>query len=227
MCNRLKSRSLVDRVFVSYSCKANNCTHERDQIKQEEIIAKLQADGDTGDMLQFVNTPKKKGVHRSYRSCWFINKYRRFERLCSCQSKPLPFTNKVVIYESEKLLANSQTFKNFDLTPDGIISSLYGPVTGNRHDAQIYIQSMMEERLRPLFDLRHQRVGGCHYHIYGDVAYANSPVVQRPFSRVSANEEQLWQNRRMSSVRIAVVNEFAHVTTLFAYLDFARTLRSL
>ena len=44
---------------------------------------------------------------------------------------------------------------------------------------------------------------------------------------VSANEEQLRQNRRMSSVRIAVENEFAHVTTLFAYLDFARTLRSM
>ena len=48
MCNRLKSRSLVDHIFVSYSCKANDCIHERDQIKQEEIIAKLQADGDTG-----------------------------------------------------------------------------------------------------------------------------------------------------------------------------------
>ena len=51
MCNRLKSRSLVDHVFVSYSCKANDCIHERDQIKQEEIIAKLQADGDTGGKI--------------------------------------------------------------------------------------------------------------------------------------------------------------------------------
>ncbi|KAG1467919.1 hypothetical protein G6F56_004136 [Rhizopus delemar] len=113
------------------------------------------------------------------------------------------------------------------VTPDGITSSLYGPVTGNRHDAQIFTQSMMEKRPRLLFDLRHQRVGGCHHHIYGDAAYANSLVVQRPFSRVSANEEQLRQNRRISSVRIAVKNEFAHATTLFAYLDFARTLRSM
>jgi hypothetical protein len=50
MYNRLKSRSLVDHVFVSYNCKANDCIHERDQIK-EEIIAKLQADGDTGGKI--------------------------------------------------------------------------------------------------------------------------------------------------------------------------------
>ncbi|RCH78538.1 hypothetical protein CU098_001189, partial [Rhizopus stolonifer] len=89
-----------------------------------------------------------------------------------------------LIHKHLKTLIRGHGFKfQAIVTPDGIISSLYGPVTGNRHDAQIYIQSMMEERLRPLFDLRHQRVGGCHYHIYGDVAYANSPVVQRPFSR--------------------------------------------
>ncbi|KAI8093978.1 hypothetical protein BDF21DRAFT_475693 [Thamnidium elegans] len=108
MCNRLKPRSLLDRVFVSYSCKANDCIHEH--------------------MLQLVNIQKKKKKKKKKKVCLVAIDHadlstntedlRDFVRanpsLCKIIIDTLPFTNRVVIYESEKLLANSQTFKNFD-----------------------------------------------------------------------------------------------------------------
>ncbi|KAI7900619.1 uncharacterized protein BX663DRAFT_517051 [Cokeromyces recurvatus] len=71
-------------------------------------------------MLQFVNTQKKVCLVAIDHAGLSTNTedLRDFVRanpsLCKIIIDTLPFTNRVVIYESEKLLANLQTFKNFD-----------------------------------------------------------------------------------------------------------------
>lgn len=47
MCSRLRSRPLVDRVFVAYCCNANDPLHTRDKRRQEIVLKELKADGDT------------------------------------------------------------------------------------------------------------------------------------------------------------------------------------
>lgn len=47
MCNRLKERSAVDHIFVSVCSKASDPFNERDKTKDSELLAKLNASGDT------------------------------------------------------------------------------------------------------------------------------------------------------------------------------------
>jgi hypothetical protein len=46
MCSRLRSRSLFNHVFVSYSCKANDPIYEGDKKRQNKVLGELKADGD-------------------------------------------------------------------------------------------------------------------------------------------------------------------------------------
>ncbi|KAI8885331.1 hypothetical protein K501DRAFT_270908 [Backusella circina FSU 941] len=96
------------------------------------------------------------------------------------------------------------------VSPGGLKSSLFGPVTGS---------------------------SGLCYHLYGVAAYEISLVMSRHFLEalypefnnlhniVHANSGELEANRLISSVRMAVENEFAHISTLFTFLKYSKTLR--
>ncbi|ORE13648.1 hypothetical protein BCV71DRAFT_277612 [Rhizopus microsporus] len=90
MCDRLRERSLVDKVFVSFCSNANYLISKRDLNVDEKIDEKLYADGNTQgkntnvnsfsisryqlyvslisfsflflEMLQYININKKKSV---------------------------------------------------------------------------------------------------------------------------------------------------------------------
>lgn len=47
MCRRLKERSLVDHVFVSYNSQASDPLAERDMEQKDELLAQLSAEGNT------------------------------------------------------------------------------------------------------------------------------------------------------------------------------------
>lgn len=47
MCRRLKERSLVDHVFVSYNSQANDPLAERDMKQKDELLTQLSAEGNT------------------------------------------------------------------------------------------------------------------------------------------------------------------------------------
>jgi hypothetical protein len=60
------------------------------------------------------------------------------------------------------------------VTPDGIISHIYGPVEGVRHDATLLAQSHLLDTLEnnPVFE---------GYSLYGDPAYPLTPYLLSPF----------------------------------------------
>ncbi|ETV64039.1 hypothetical protein H257_19020 [Aphanomyces astaci] len=71
------------------------------------------------------------------------------------------------------------------VTPDGLISHVFGPIEGRRHDLTL---------------LRKFR----GYIIYGDPAYGRSDQLASPFSGARLTEAQKHVNASMSRVRVSV-----------------------
>lgn len=47
MCRRLKERSLVDHIFISYKSQASDSVAQRDTKQDDELLTDLPADGNT------------------------------------------------------------------------------------------------------------------------------------------------------------------------------------
>ncbi|KAJ0391836.1 hypothetical protein ATCC90586_011255 [Pythium insidiosum] len=101
------------------------------------------------------------------------------------------------------------------VTPDGIISHLFGPIDGRRHDLFMLNQSGLKERLEsnPAF---HKKL------IYGDPAYGCTNVFCCPYKGCRIDLPQKELNKAMSAVRVSVEWSYGQVTRLFSYLDFKR-----
>ncbi|KAI7900693.1 uncharacterized protein BX663DRAFT_438979, partial [Cokeromyces recurvatus] len=59
MCKRLKEKSLVDHVFVSYISQANDQLATRDLQQMSEIYKGLHAEESTQDMMRFITNTAK------------------------------------------------------------------------------------------------------------------------------------------------------------------------
>ncbi|CAN8004681.1 unnamed protein product [Ixodes hexagonus] len=99
------------------------------------------------------------------------------------------------------------------MCPNGIISRLDGPYEGCRHDAGILRDSCLYSNLEEL-------VGNEPYTLYGDPAYPQRDLLQRPFSGASLTVAQATFNYRMSRVRQCVEWGLGKVAAEFAFLDF-------
>jgi hypothetical protein len=95
-------------------------------------------------------------------------------------------------------------------TPDGLISSFYGPLPGSNNDLNILDDSGLSDIMR-----RH-----CpDFHLYGDAAYASrGPQFITAFIPPS-NEIERTINTVMNSYRTEVEHSFAVVNNSFAYSD--------
>lgn len=100
------------------------------------------------------------------------------------------------------------------VAPDGLCSSLAGPMPGSRADWWMYQRSELDETISEIFDeaglvdLR-QRV-----FLYGDTAYTNGRAVIGPYHRtrgVDLSQQQAEFNHRLSRKRVAVENFFGRV----------------
>ncbi|KAI9475634.1 MAG: hypothetical protein EXX96DRAFT_506170 [Benjaminiella poitrasii] len=60
MVEKLKTRSLADRVFVSPISSAGDPFNKRDEKKREEVMTHIVANGDTQDMLRYISDKEKK-----------------------------------------------------------------------------------------------------------------------------------------------------------------------
>lgn len=107
-------------------------------------------------------------------------------------------------------------------TPDGLISHLAGPFTGNRHDTAILAASGLLQQLRD--GLRDEEGPFC---IYGDGGYPISPHILSPYKGARLTEGQQQFNLRMSKVRIAVEWGFGEILQHFAFVDFKKSQRLL
>ena len=100
------------------------------------------------------------------------------------------------------------------VTPDGLISHLWGPLEGRRHDITLLRKSQLEQNLK----------GFEGYFIYGDPAYSHSERFCCPF-QPAITDAQKEMNRRLSSVREAVEWGFSEVVKYFAFVDFKKQLK--
>lgn len=109
------------------------------------------------------------------------------------------------------------------VTPDGIISHLYGPVEGRRHDETLYRESGLAELLE-----RHSFApNGSPLVIYGDPAYGLSTHLISPYKGLELTQEQKAFNHKMSQVRESVEWGFNEVVSQFAFLDYKKNLKVL
>ncbi|KAG0788111.1 hypothetical protein G6F16_011535 [Rhizopus arrhizus] len=120
MCNRLKERSAVDYIFMSVVSKASDPFNERDEDKNSELLANLNAIGDTQDMLQFiVGKPKVCLVALDHAGLTTnTNNLRQFLRQNQQAKKiiidRLPHSNEIIKYDSTQLLHNQTKLEEFD-----------------------------------------------------------------------------------------------------------------
>ena len=107
------------------------------------------------------------------------------------------------------------------VTPDGMIASLLGPFSSKTHDARIFRESGLFDRLREMMPVG---VGEAVYCLYADSAYALSAWIMHGYINPQANSPEADFNVRMSSARIAVEWGYKNVTQLWQFLDFRRQM---
>ncbi|OAD79049.1 hypothetical protein PHYBLDRAFT_62187 [Phycomyces blakesleeanus NRRL 1555(-)] len=130
-----------------------------------------------------------------------------------------PTENQKTIYSGQGL--NYQAV----VTPNRITSSFYGLVAGRHHGMTVFYESSIEMHMRKALDFR--SIGRPYYHLYADREYAFSEFVMRPFAETKEDSPEYIGNQDMSSARVVVEKEFAHVENLFAYVNYAQTQRIL
>lgn len=106
------------------------------------------------------------------------------------------------------------------VTPNGLITNMYGPIEGRRHDGYMLGQSNLVEQLAA-----NPRLS--NYCVYGDPAYALHANVQAPFRGHDLGREQAEFNTLMSSVRQSVEWGFKGIVNLFAFVDFHKNQKML
>ena len=106
------------------------------------------------------------------------------------------------------------------MVPNGLITHMFGPIEGRRHDAFMLGVSVLTDKLS-----RFQTPTGEPYVVYGDPAYGLARNIIGSFLGAHiANDEQAF-NTEMSKVRTCVEWGFSKICLNFAYLDFKKNLK--
>ena len=100
------------------------------------------------------------------------------------------------------------------VTPDGLISSLYGPEYGPVGDWRMWKDCGIAAKLRELFTGTSE---SDMLYLYGDPAYSLSYGTLAPFSRRELSARENAMNIEMSSARIVVEWGFGLVRSQFSY----------
>jgi hypothetical protein len=106
------------------------------------------------------------------------------------------------------------------VAPDGLVVSLIGPFVGSRNDITVYHESYLDALLTPFVSQ-----GTDIYHLFGDKAYRNLPLVMSPFHPALTDEEEQY-NTALSSLRVSVEHAFGKITQLWSFTDLKRVQRT-
>ncbi|KAG2229570.1 hypothetical protein INT48_008939, partial [Thamnidium elegans] len=104
MCDRLRERSLVDKLFVSFFSNANHPISERDSNVDEKIDEKLYADGNT-QVLDYAGLTTDPNDLKK-----FLETNKNIEKAVVDN---LPKNNKVEIFERKEILNNPSRLEAF------------------------------------------------------------------------------------------------------------------
>ena len=102
------------------------------------------------------------------------------------------------------------------VTPNGLVANLYGPVEGRRHDAVLFRESKLANKIENLI-----HYDGSPLVVYGDKAYPLCSSVITPFRGVCLSDEEKQFNLKMNSCRIAVEWAFAKLAANFSFVKYA------
>ena len=100
------------------------------------------------------------------------------------------------------------------VTPDGLVSHLWGPLEGQRHNITLLRMSRLKENLKDFEG----------FFIYGDPAYSNSNRFCCPF-QPAVMDVQKEVNKRMSSAWETVEWGFGDVIKYFAFVDLKKQMK--
>ncbi|ETP54962.1 hypothetical protein F442_00433 [Phytophthora nicotianae P10297] len=106
------------------------------------------------------------------------------------------------------------------VTPDGLISHLFGPYAGRNHDIKMYRESKIAGTIR--LDSRFRG-----FRVFGDCAYGNDDVIVSPFEGAIGNltAEQTHINACMSRIRVSVEWSYAQIVSYWKALDVKSSQR--
>src|SRR2546421_886718 len=112
-------------------------------------------------------------------------------------------------------------------TPDGLVSSIYGPVVGKTGDYKLWLESGLSEKLRTLMG---HLPAGERLLVYGDAAYKAGAyglvgAKTAPAGGELSSKEREY-NKAMSSFRIVVENAFGIVSNKWRANGFTMGLRA-
>jgi len=130
-----------------------------------------------------------------------------------------PGQNQRVFYNGHKRI-HAIKFQSV-VTPNGLISNLFGPIEGRRHDSAMLAQSGLLQELQAHSHDPNGRI----LCIYGDPAYPLRVHLQAPYRGPGLTPEQRVFNKSMSSVRISVEWIFKEIINYFKFMDFKKNLK--
>ncbi|RPA95821.1 hypothetical protein L873DRAFT_1929634 [Choiromyces venosus 120613-1] len=109
------------------------------------------------------------------------------------------------------------------VTPDGLISHLFGPVDGRRNDSFLWHES----NLPTILQQHAWTPNGTPLQVYGDPAYNINQFLLSPYqgARITQNEQQ-W-NCSMSCVWIVAEWAFKEMVNTFGFLDYVKNQKHL
>jgi hypothetical protein len=105
------------------------------------------------------------------------------------------------------------------MAPNGLFLEMYGPHAGVDHDARLFHESNLHDRLQRL---PRPSSGDLPFLLYGDPAYPTVSGLVAPYRGDRLEPWQQVMNTSMSSVREAVEHGFKGVITDWAYVDFKK-----
>jgi hypothetical protein len=130
-----------------------------------------------------------------------------------------PGKNQRVLYNGRKKI-HSLKFQSV-VAPNGLITNLFGPVEGKKHDSGMLADSNLLNLLgQHSFD-----TAGNPLCIYGDPAYPLRVHLQTGFKGGVLTPQQKFWNKKMSEVRVSVEWLFGDILNYFKFLDFRKNLK--
>ncbi|RPA89084.1 hypothetical protein L873DRAFT_1894669 [Choiromyces venosus 120613-1] len=109
------------------------------------------------------------------------------------------------------------------VTPDGLISHLFGPVDGRRNDAFLW----QESNLPNILERNAYAPNGTPLQVYGDPAYSINSFILSPYQGARLTNDQKQWNRSMSRLRIVAEWAFKEIVNTFGFLDFVKNQKHL
>ena len=112
------------------------------------------------------------------------------------------------------------------VTPDGLYPSMYGPVSGKRHDSFLLSSSYFLNKLHEFMpDKTPGDIEAVIYSLYGDPAFTRSIHYFRGYKNSVDGSAQAHWNCQMSKVCEIVEWGFANIFIQRSYLDFRVTMK--